>query len=114
MQQQVLVAIIWKEAELLLVLVMIRIRNIILILMEDLLILDLLHMLITELTYMVLLVAQVTEYELFKGYAPKSTMVYTNLSEILSNAPTYVADFGMVITNNSYGDVVGNCDYMGY
>src|SRR6185436_7418883 len=54
------------------------------------------------------------KYELFKGYAPKSTMVVQNLSEILSNAPTYVADFGMVITNNSYGDVVGNCDYMGY
>ena len=23
-------------------------------------------------------------------------------------------DYGMVITNNSYGDIVGDCDYMGY
>jgi hypothetical protein len=53
-------------------------------------------------------------YELFHGYAPKSTMVTQHLSGILSNAPTYVSDFGMVITNNSYGDVTGDCDYMGY
>ena len=52
--------------------------------------------------------------ELFKGYAPKSMMVTQTLSEILSNAPTYVTDFGMVVTNNSYGDIVGDCDYMGY
>jgi hypothetical protein len=52
--------------------------------------------------------------ELFKGYAPKSTMITQVLSGILSNAPTYVTDFGMVITNNSYGDIVGDCDYMGF
>lgn len=54
------------------------------------------------------------KYELFQGYAPKSTMVTQFLSGIISNAPTYVTDFGMVITNNSYGDIVGDCDYMGY
>ena len=52
--------------------------------------------------------------ELFKGYAPKSTMVTQFLSGIITNAPTYVTDFRMVVTNNSYGDVVGDCDYMGY
>ena len=52
--------------------------------------------------------------ELFQGYAPKSTMVAQNLSGIISNAPNYVTDFGMVITNNSYGDIVSDCDYMGY
>ena len=52
--------------------------------------------------------------ELFQGYAPKSTMVAQNLSGIISNAPNYVTDFGMVVTNNSYGDIVGDCDFMGY
>ena len=52
--------------------------------------------------------------ELFQGYAPKSIMVTQFLSGIISNAPTYVTDYGMVVTNNSYGDIVGDCDYMGY
>jgi hypothetical protein len=52
--------------------------------------------------------------EQYSGYAPKSTLVTQNLSGIISNAPTYVTDYGMVVTNNSYGDVVGDCDYMGY
>ena len=52
--------------------------------------------------------------EQYAGYAPKSTMVVQNLSGIISNAPTYVTDYGMVLTNNSYGDIVGDCDYMGH
>ncbi|HET9745290.1 MAG TPA: S8 family serine peptidase [Chitinophagaceae bacterium] len=52
--------------------------------------------------------------EQYAGYAPKSTIVVQYLGGILSNASTYVNDFGMVVTNNSYGDVVGDCDYMGY
>jgi hypothetical protein len=52
--------------------------------------------------------------EQYAGYAPKSTLVGQYLSGILSNAATYVSDYGMVVTNNSYGDVVGDCDYMGY
>jgi len=52
--------------------------------------------------------------EQYAGYAPKSTIVAQNLSGIISNASTYVTDYGMVLTNNSYGDVVGDCDYMGY
>ncbi|HEU5168565.1 MAG TPA: S8/S53 family peptidase [Chitinophagaceae bacterium] len=52
--------------------------------------------------------------EQYAGYAPKSTLVTQLLSGILSNASTYVTDYGMVVTNNSYGDVVGDCDYMGY
>ena len=52
--------------------------------------------------------------EQYPGYAPKSTLVVQYYSGILSNAATYVADYGMVVTNNSYGDVTGNCSYMGY
>ena len=52
--------------------------------------------------------------EQYSGYAPKSTLITQLLSGILSNAATYASDYGMVITNNSYGDIVGDCDYMGY
>jgi hypothetical protein len=52
--------------------------------------------------------------EQYAGYAPKSILVAQTQSDILSYAPTYVSDFDMVVTNNSYGDVVGDCDYMGY
>ena len=52
--------------------------------------------------------------EQYAGYAPKSNLVVQFTSGILTNASTYVNDFGMVVTNNSYGDVVGDCDYMGY
>jgi len=52
--------------------------------------------------------------EQYAGYAPKSILITQYLSGIISNSPTYVTDYGMVLTNNSYGDVVGDCDYMGY
>lgn len=50
--------------------------------------------------------------EQHKGYAPRSTIISQAFSGILSNAKTYVQDHGMVITNNSYGDIV-DCDYHG-
>ena len=50
--------------------------------------------------------------ELQRGYAPKATIVSQSFSGILTNAPAYVQDYGMVITNNSYGNVLG-CDYNG-
>src|SRR5688572_7042765 len=52
--------------------------------------------------------------EQYPGYAPKATLIAQNFGGILSNASTYVTDYGMVVTNNSYGDIVGDCDYMGY
>ena len=52
--------------------------------------------------------------EQYAGYAPKSTLITQSLSGIISNASTYVTDYGMVVTNNSYGDIIGDCDYMGY
>ena len=53
-------------------------------------------------------------FEKYAGYAPKSTLITQFLSGILASASTYVSDHNMVITNNSYGDVVGDCDFMGY
>ena len=52
--------------------------------------------------------------EQYSGYAPKSTIVAQRMSGIIEHAPTYVTDYGMVVTNNSYGDVTNDCDYMGY
>jgi hypothetical protein len=52
--------------------------------------------------------------EQYAGYAPKSTLITQNLAGIISNAPTYVADYGMVLTNNSYGSIEHDCNYMGY
>lgn len=50
--------------------------------------------------------------ELFKGFAPRSTIISQVYSRILVNAAAYVQDHGMVITNNSYGDII-ECDYYG-
>jgi hypothetical protein len=50
--------------------------------------------------------------ELYKGIAPKSTIVSQIFDGILKNAATYHHDFGMVLTNNSYGNVI-DCSYHG-
>jgi len=41
--------------------------------------------------------------ELYRGYAPKATIIDASFSRILQNASVYVKDHGMVLTNNSYG-----------
>ncbi|MFI5133000.1 MAG: S8 family serine peptidase [Chitinophagales bacterium] len=51
--------------------------------------------------------------ERFKGYAPKATIVTQLFSNIWAYAPAYVQDYGMVITNNSYGNIVNDCNYSG-
>lgn len=51
--------------------------------------------------------------EQYTGYLPKATLVAQAFSGILSNIPAYVQDFGMVITNNSYGNVVDDCTTFG-
>ncbi len=50
--------------------------------------------------------------ELYRGYAPKATIISQVFSGILTNAAAYVKDYGMVITNNSYGNI-NECDYHG-
>ena len=51
--------------------------------------------------------------ELYAGFAPKSTLLSQFFSNIITYAPAYVQDNGMVITNNSYGSVVNDCAYNG-
>jgi Subtilase family/Secretion system C-terminal sorting domain len=51
--------------------------------------------------------------ELYTGYAPKATIVAQVFSNILANAPAYVQDFDMVITNNSYGNIADDCSSFG-
>jgi hypothetical protein len=50
--------------------------------------------------------------ELYKGFAPRSTIISQVYNRIIANAAAYVQDHGMVITNNSYGDII-ECDYYG-
>ncbi len=50
----------------------------------------------------------------YTGYAPKATLISQVFSNIFTYAPTYVQDYGMVITNNSFGTVVNDCDYNGF
>ncbi|MEO6610932.1 MAG: S8 family serine peptidase [Chitinophagaceae bacterium] len=51
--------------------------------------------------------------ELRTGFAPKSTIVSQILSGIIINAPAYVTDYGMVISNNSYGNNISECATFG-
>ncbi|MDB5197939.1 MAG: family serine peptidase [Flaviaesturariibacter sp.] len=50
--------------------------------------------------------------ELYRGYAPKATIISQVFSGILTEAATYVQDYGMVLTNNSYGNII-DCEYDG-
>lgn len=50
--------------------------------------------------------------ERYRGYAPKATIISQSFDGILFNAPTYVTDYGMVLTNNSYGNII-DCEYHG-
>ena len=52
--------------------------------------------------------------ENYTGYAPKATLVSQSSSNIFTYAPTYVQDYGMVVTNNSYGAVVNDCEFNGF
>jgi hypothetical protein len=51
--------------------------------------------------------------ELYKGFAPKATIISQYFSGIWQNAAAYVQDYGMVLTNNSYGAIAGDCSYNG-
>ena len=51
--------------------------------------------------------------EKFAGYAPKSKILAQLFSNILAYAPVYVQDNGMVITNNSYGNITDDCSTFG-
>ncbi|MEO8403938.1 MAG: S8 family serine peptidase, partial [Chitinophagaceae bacterium] len=51
--------------------------------------------------------------EKYAGAAPKATIVAQAFSGILANAPAYVQDYDMVVTNNSYGNVETDCATFG-
>ncbi len=46
---------------------------------------------------------------MYKGMAPMSTLISQNFSDILTNAPVYIGDYNMVLTNNSYYSGAGGC-----
>jgi hypothetical protein len=50
---------------------------------------------------------------MYQGMAPHSTIVSQYFSDILANAPTYISDYDMVLTNNSYTDYPDGCAYDG-
>ena len=54
-----------------------------------------------------------TRAELFTGYAPASQLVAQIFSNILRYTDTYIQDHGMVLTNNSYGNIVDDCESFG-
>jgi len=45
----------------------------------------------------------------YKGMAPMSTLISQSYSDILVNAPVYINDFNMVLTNNSYYSGASGC-----
>ncbi len=50
--------------------------------------------------------------ELYRGFAPKATILSQMFAGAIFNAPAYVQEYNMVITNNSYGNIIA-CDYHG-
>ena len=51
--------------------------------------------------------------EKFRGYAPKTVVVSQVFERVLNYTPTYITDYGMVLTNNSYGNIVNDCTSFG-
>ncbi|MCR6720493.1 MAG: S8 family serine peptidase [Chitinophagaceae bacterium] len=51
--------------------------------------------------------------ERYKGFAYRSRFVAQIFSNILFYTPIFIADYGMVITNNSYGNIVDDCESFG-
>ncbi len=50
---------------------------------------------------------------MYQGMAPHSTIVAQYFSDVIANAPSYVTDYDMVLTNNSYTDYPYGCAYDG-
>ncbi len=49
----------------------------------------------------------------YTGFAPDASLISHYFSGIFAYAPTLHRDYGMVVTNNSYGAILGNCAYAG-
>lgn len=50
---------------------------------------------------------------LYQGIAPKATLVSQLFSGIIANSGKYTTDYGMSVTNNSYGAQEADCEYAG-
>lgn len=51
--------------------------------------------------------------ERYAGFAPKVDLISDYFSQVIFNTPIYRNDFNMNISSNSYGLILGNCDYAG-
>lgn len=51
--------------------------------------------------------------ERYKGFSNRCNLISDYFSQIISNGAVFHQDFDMVITNNSYGNVLGSCSYAG-
>jgi hypothetical protein len=51
--------------------------------------------------------------ERYKGFSNRCNLVSDFFSQIIANGATYNDDFGMVVSSNSYGNIVGSCSYAG-
>ena len=49
----------------------------------------------------------------YQGMAPHAVILSQFFSDILANTPSYVTDYDMTLTNNSYTDYNGGCEYDG-
>lgn len=52
--------------------------------------------------------------ELYAGHAPKATLLSQAFTGVWVNAAAYYTDHRMVITNNSYGSLITDCNYSGF
>jgi hypothetical protein len=50
---------------------------------------------------------------MLQGVAPLATIVSQLFNGIFLNAAAYIADYNMVVTNNSWGNITGECDLAG-
>src|SRR5205085_3352229 len=50
---------------------------------------------------------------MFQGVAPQATIVAQLFNGIFLNAAAYIADYHMMVTNNSWGNITGECDLAG-
>ncbi len=51
--------------------------------------------------------------QMYTGFAPKSDLISNYFSQIIAETDNYITNYGMTITNNSYGANLNNCNYFG-
>jgi hypothetical protein len=51
--------------------------------------------------------------ERYKGFSNRASLISDFFSQIIANGALYNDDFHMVVSSNSYGNIVGSCSYAG-